>query len=232
LNKMSKATRAMTPQGSPGENPDTAFTRLTVDQAHNLVDAELNQDLKRRGLPAKGRRGERMKRLVVSIRARDCSDEAQQAAAQDAKTAESVATTTGEDTTQEQPPDENHLLKELTDEDPRGDEPSALNPRGDDPSDLESSQEGVAIEQFAAQALEHLDKELTEVLALDTKVNEKIQSQEQQSEIAAQQDEARDNRTLAEASETIQHEEKRDRKLMELFASTNKAQLKELFDNR
>ena len=95
---------------------------------------------------------------------------------------------------------------------------------------MESSQEGVAIEQFAAQALEHLDKELTEVLALDTKVNEKIQSQEQQSEIAAQQDEARDNRTLAEASETIQHEEKRDRKLMELFASTNKAQLKELFD--
>ena len=170
-----------------------------------------------------------MKRLVVSIRARDCSDEAQHAAAQDAKTAESVATTTGEDTTQEQPPDENHLystkqgdVKELTDEDPRGDEPS----------DLESSQEGVAIEQFAAQALEHLDKELTEVLALDTKVNEKIQSQELQSEIAAQQDEARDNRTLAEASETIQHEEKRDRKLMELFASTNKAQLKELFDNR
>ena len=223
MNKMSKATRATTPQGSPGENPDTASTRLTVDQAHNLADAELKKELSRRGLPAKGRRGERIKRLVASIRARDRSDEAQQAAAEDAKTAESVANTMGEDTMKEQPPDENQPYRAK-----QGDKKELIveKPRGDEPSALESLQEGVAIEQFAAQASEHLDKELMEVLALDTKVNDKIQSQEQQSEIAAQQDEARDNRTLAESTETIQHEEERDRKLMELFASSNKAQLK------
>ena len=224
---MSEATTTTAPQGSPGENLDTASTRLTVDQAHNLVDAELNKELIRRGLSAKGRRGERMKRLVASIRARDRRDEAEQAAAEDEKLMYTAATMTGEDTNQKQPPGE-----DLTAENPRGessgDDFTAANPRGDEPAALESSQEGVAIKNLAAQASEQLDKELTEVLALDTEVTEKITVHEQQSEIAAQQDEARDNKTLAEATTTIQQEEERDRRLLGSF----KAQMEELFDNR
>ena len=69
------------------------------------------------------------------------------------------------------------------------------------------------------------------MLDLDKKVNDKLQEQEQQSAKAIQQDEECDNKTLEELVKLIQHEEARDKKLMEMFANTNKAQLQEMFAN-